>query len=46
MASITATFDIGKPRDAAGREVTPPPDFLSGFTRCVGVLPRILKQSG
>ena len=35
MASITATFDICKMRDSAGREVTPPPDFLSGFVRLV-----------
>ncbi|KAI0720648.1 cytochrome P450 [Fomitopsis betulina] len=33
MARITATFDITKVRDSIGREVTPPPDFLSGFAR-------------
>ncbi|KAI0720646.1 cytochrome P450 [Fomitopsis betulina] len=33
MASITATFDITKVRDSAGCEVTPPPDFFSGFVR-------------
>lgn len=33
MASIMATFDIRKVRDSVGREVTPPPDFLSGSVR-------------
>ena len=33
MASIMATFDIRKVRDSAGREVTPPPEFLSGSVR-------------
>lgn len=33
MAGITATFDICKVRDSIGREITPPPDFLSGFVR-------------
>ena len=35
VAGIAACFDIKKARDAAGREITPPPDFLPGFTRSV-----------
>ena len=34
IANIVATFDILKPFDEAGREVTPPAKFRPGFTRC------------
>ena len=33
MASIIATFDVRRPLDAEGREVTPPANFRPGFTR-------------
>lgn len=37
VVGIAACFDIRKARDSAGREITPPPDFLPGFTRLVTI---------
>ena len=33
MASIIATFDVRRPLDEEGRELTPPANFRPGFTR-------------
>ncbi|KAH9856147.1 cytochrome P450 [Lenzites betulinus] len=35
MACVIALFDVGKAVDAYGHEITPPPEFTSGFVRRV-----------
>lgn len=46
LANILATMDLHKARDAFGREITPAPEFTSGFATLVFFIPTSPKGCG